>query len=208
MNSSRGPAPPLVLASQSPRRAQLLAMLGLQFEVLPADVDETYLPGEVPDAHVKRLACDKVEAVARRRPDALILGSDTVVVLDDEVLGKPVDEAAAVATLLRLQGREHRVETGIAVRDPAGVTKSAVVGVQVTFKPFHEQTAREYVATGEPMDKAGSYGIQGYGATLVERIDGDYFAVMGLPVVGTLKLLRELGWRYDFKGLVPCRHSQ
>lgn len=212
-------APPLVLASQSPRRAQLVGMLGLSFEVAPADIDETYFPGEVPSEHAQRLALTKAVTIASRRPDALVVGSDTVVVLDGEVLGKPGDEEEALSMLMRLQGRDHRVETGIAVVAPGtrgpiqlrdGVIegmnqplRSAVEGVRVRFRSFDERTAREYVATGEPMDKAGAYGIQGYGATLVERIDGDYFAVMGLPVARMVQLFRELGYRYDFRGLEP-----
>jgi len=195
--------PPLVLASGSPRRAQLLAMLGLDFEVVPPEIDEGFASYELPSAHAERLAREKVEAVARARPDALVLGSDTVVVIEGEVLGKPVDEAEALEMLLRLQGREHRVETGVAVRGPDGRLLSTVEGVRVRFRPFDRETALAYIATGEPLDKAGAYGIQGYGATLVERIDGDFFAVMGLPVVRTVELFEALGWRYSFRGFEP-----
>lgn len=211
-------APTLILASQSPRRAQLLSMLGLDFEVLPADIDESFRPGEWPAAHARRLAEEKALRVAAARPHAVVIGSDTVVVLDDEVLGKPADEAEAVRMLMRLQGRAHRVESGIAVvgRAPLGgppasapavetVLRSGVEGVDVHFRPFDEETARRYVATGEPLDKAGAYGIQGRGATLVERIDGDFFAVVGLPIVRMLSLLREIGWCYNFRGLEPVR---
>ncbi|MBX6363140.1 MAG: septum formation protein Maf [Gemmatimonadetes bacterium] len=211
-------APTLILASQSPRRAQLLAMLGLDFEVLPADIDESYRPGEQPAAHARRLAEEKALRVAAMRPDGVVIGSDTVVVVDGEVLGKPADEEDAVRMLMRLQGRAHRVETGIAVvartpldgrcgRAPGVRTelRSAVEGVDVHFRPFDEATARRYVATGEPLDKAGAYGIQGRGATLVERIDGDYLAVVGLPVVRMLALLREIGWCYNFRGLEPVQ---
>jgi septum formation protein len=128
------------------------------------------------------------------------VGSDTVVVLDGELLGKPADGAAAVATLLRLQGREHRVETGIAVVAPDGRVESSVVGVRVRFRRFQRRTAEEYVATGEPLDKAGAYGIQGFGATIVEEIEGDYYAVMGLPVARMISLIRAMGWRYNFRG--------
>ena len=196
--------PPLILASQSPRRAQLLEMLGLRFEILPAHIDERYLPGETPHAHVERLAREKAQAIAAQRTDALVVGSDTVVVLDGDVLGKPRDEAHAVEMLLRLQGREHRVETGVAVVAPGGGLRSATEAVRVHFRAFDAATARAYVATGEPMDKAGAYGIQGYGATIVDRIDGDFFAVMGLPVARTIDLLGQLGWRYDFRGLQRC----
>ncbi len=193
--------PPLVLASQSPRRAQLLRSLRLSFDIAPADVDESQLPGETARAHAERLACEKALTVARRRPDALVVGSDTVVVVDGVVLGKPRDAAEATGMLMRLQGRAHTVETGIAVACDGGRAVSAVESVRVLFRPFDEETATGYVATGEPMDKAGAYGIQGFGATLVERIEGDFFAVMGLPIVRMFALFEELGWRYTFDGL-------
>ena len=199
--------PPLVLASQSPRRAQLLGMLGLAFEVVPADIDESVRPDESATAYVERLAREKAGTVAAARPDALIVGSDTVVVLDGEILGKPVDEDDAVRMLLRLSGREHRVETGIAVRAPDGRLVSDVERVRVHFRAVDERDAREYVRTGEPMDKAGAYGIQGYGATIVETIDGDFFAVMGLPVARMIALFRRLDWRYDFRGLAPLEQA-
>ena len=192
--------PRLILASQSPRRAQLLDMLGLSFDVLPADVDETYLPGEEPGAHAERLAREKALKLAALHADAVVIGSDTVVVLDGDVLGKPRDEDEAVRTLMRLQGRSHVVATGVAVV-AGGHTSSGVERVDVEFVPFDEAHARAYVATGEPMDKAGAYGIQGFGATIVKRIEGDFFAVMGFPIVRFTSLLRERGWHYDFRGL-------
>ncbi len=216
------PSPRIVLASQSPRRRQLLELIGLSFDVEPADVDETYPPGEPPPDHARRLAVEKTQVVMLRRPGALVVGSDTVVVVDGELLGKPRDAAEALRMLMRLQGREHEVHTGIAVgasrallRDAAapGETRGAielarvaagVETVRVRFRAFDEATARAYVATGEPMDKAGAYGIQGYGATIVECIEGDYFAVMGLPIGRMIDLMRQLGWRYNFRGLVPA----
>jgi septum formation protein len=195
----RGPAR-LVLASKSPRRLQLLQMLGLEFEVWPAEIDERYRAGEEPQAHAERLAREKAEAIAAGQRDALVIGSDTVVVVDGAVLGKPVDDADAVSMLMRLQGREHVVATGIAIAQ-AEHSRSAVESVYVRFRRFDERTAHEYVATGEPLDKAGAYGIQGYGAALVERIAGDFFAVMGLPIARMIELLAEFGWRYDFRGL-------
>lgn len=196
-------APPLVLASRSPRRVQLLEMLGLDFEVLPAEVDETRHPAGAPAQVAEHLAREKARAVAALRPDALVIGCDTLVVIDGEVLGKPRDEAHAVQTLLRLEGREHRVETGIAVAAPDGRMESSVEGVRVRFRPFDRRMAEDYVATGEPLDKAGSYGIQGYGATLVDWIEGDFFAVMGLPIARMISLFRALGWRYNFRGFEP-----
>lgn len=195
--------PPLVLASQSPRRAQLLEMLGLTFDVVPAEIDESLERGEPPSIHVERLAREKAEAVAALRPDALVIGSDTIVVVDGEILGKPKGRDEAIEMLLRLQGREHRVETGIAVAAPDGRVESSVEGVRVGFRPFDRKTAEDYVSTGEPLDKAGAYGIQGYGATLVDLIEGDFFAVMGLPLARMVSLFRALGWRYNFRGFEP-----
>ena len=196
--------PRLVLASASPRRRELLERLGLAFDVLPADVDESPLPGEAPAAMALRLAEGKALSIAHVRPQALVVGSDTIVVIDGQVMGKPVDEEDAARMLLRLQGREHRVETGIAVVAPppdggkAARVASSTVAVGVRFRAFDEEFARAYVRTGEPLDKAGAYGIQGHGSALVERIDGDYFAVMGLPVTRMLSHFEELGWSYRF----------
>jgi septum formation protein len=193
--------PALVLASQSPRREQLLKMLGLQFDVSPADVDETYRKGENAKAHAERLAREKALKVSARRPEALVIGSDTVVVLDRKVLGKPRDTGEAVEMLMRLQGRTHRVETGIAIATPDQLVLSGVESVRVHFRSFDRDVAEAYVATQEPMDKAGAYGIQGFGAAIVERIEGDFFAVMGLPIGRMLALLRAAGWRYNFQRL-------
>lgn len=191
-------APPIVLASTSPRRRQLLAQLGLRFEAVPAELDESALPDERAVPHVRRLALEKARAVAALRPDALVIAGDTVVVLDGEIVVKPEGPDDAVAMLLRLQGRTHRVETGVAVVAPGGEEAADVVGADVTFRPFDAGLARAYVATGEPLDKAGAYGIQGFGAVLVESIRGDYFAVMGLPVARLVELLGRLGWAYRF----------
>jgi septum formation protein len=191
-----------VLASQSPRRLQLLQSLGIAVHVQPADIDESYHEGEEPGVRAERLAREKVAAVAAQDPDSVVIGSDTVVVVDGVVLGKPRDEDDAVAMLLRLQGRSHEVATGIAVA-AAGRTLSSVERVEVRFRAFGEALARAYAETGEPLDKAGGYGIQGYGAALVESIRGDYYAVMGLPIGRTLLLLEEAGWVYDFRGLHP-----
>lgn len=191
-------APPrVVLASQSPRRRDLLAQIGIAHEVRPADVDESVRPGEAPDVYTERLAREKAAAVAAHEPDAIVVAADTTVVIDGEILGKPRDAADAEAMVRRLSGRAHEVFTGIAVRRGARAI-SAVERVRVTFRVLTDVEVAGYVATGEPMDKAGAYGIQGYGATLVERIDGDYFAVMGLSLVRTVALLRELGAEYAF----------
>ena len=195
--------PSLVLASASPRRTALLDMLGLAHEVMHADVDETLVRGESAEAHVERLACAKASVVAGLRPDAIVLGADTVVVIDGEVLGKPARCQDAVATLLRLAGRDHVVLTGLALASPRGAVYSAVSTTRVTFCAFDEDRARRYVSTGEALDKAGSYGIQGLGAALVESIEGDYFTVVGFPVPDLMRLLERAGWRYVFGTLEP-----
>ncbi len=190
---------PVILASQSPRRRELLSLIGISHAVQPADIDESMLPNEDPRAHCERLARQKVEVIAEREPEALVIGSDTIVILDGEVLGKPADEAEARATIARLSGRSHLVMTAVAVRY-RGQERAAVEEVGVTFHPLSAGQIAEYVATGEPMDKAGAYGIQGYGATIVARVDGDYFAVMGLPLQRLVRLLAELGVHYRFGG--------
>ena len=192
----------VILASASPRRRDLLTMIGIAHEVIPADVDETYLPGEPPIAHAERLAREKGAALAARAPDAVVIAADTIVVIDDEVLGKPRDTADAARMLRRLAGRTHTVFTAVAVAHGARM-ESGVEAVTVTFRPLDDATIAAYVATKEPMDKAGSYGIQGFGAAIVERIDGDYFAVMGLAIGRMLELLRRVGVRYAFRGLEP-----
>ena len=191
--------PEVILASQSPRRRELLSLVGIAHAVQPADIDETQWQGEAPRAHCERLAREKVAAVAKREPKALVIGSDTIVILDGEVLGKPADEAEARATLARLSGRSHTVMTAVAVRW-RGEERSAVEEVGVTFHALSAEQIAQYVATREPMDKAGAYGIQGYGATIVARVDGDYFAVMGLPLQRLVRLLAELGVYYRFGG--------
>jgi septum formation protein len=191
----------VVLASQSPRRRDLLALVGVAHEVRPADVDESVRPGEAPDAYVRRLAGEKARAVADALgdPGAAVVAADTTVVVDGEILGKPADAAEARAMVRRLAGRAHEVFTGMAVvRGPR--LADAVERVGVTFRPLGDDEIAAYVATGEPMDKAGAYGIQGYGATIVERVDGDYFAVMGLSLRRTVALLGEVGVRYAFAG--------
>jgi septum formation protein len=190
----------VILASQSPRRRELLTLIGIAHEVRPADIDERYLAGEEPAAHAERLAREKAHRVARESPDRLVIGSDTIVVVDGDVLGKPRDEPEAERMLARLAGRSHTVLTAVAVVW-RGETRSAVEEVGVTFHPLDATAIHAYVRTGEPMDKAGAYGIQGFGATIVARVDGDYFAVMGLPLQRLVRLLAELGVRYTFGSL-------
>jgi septum formation protein len=187
----------VILASQSPRRRQLLALVGIEHDVRPADVDESLVVGELPEQYAERLAREKAEVVGAVEKDALVIGADTTVVIDNIVLGKPLDVGDAERMLRMLSGRSHTVITAVAACWE-GRTVSGVELVDVTFRPLDDDEIRQYVATGEPMDKAGAYGIQGHGATIVRRIDGDYFAVMGLSLVRLVALLRELGVSYDF----------
>jgi len=190
--------PRVLLASASPRRRELLNLVGIEHEVRPANIDETYLAGEKPREHAERLAREK--AVAIDAPDAVTIGSDTIVVVDGQVLGKPRDRAHAAAMLRQLSGRSHVVMTGVAARW-RGVLASGLEEVGVTFRTLSEDDIERYIDTGEPMDKAGAYGIQGFGATIVDRVDGDYFAVMGLPLNRLVRLLQSLGLNYDFGAL-------
>jgi septum formation protein len=187
----------VVLASSSPRRRQLLDLIGIRHDVIPADIDESQVVGELPEQYAERLARSKSGVVAAQHPDAVVIGADTIVVVDELVLGKPRDVGDAARMLGMLSGRSHTVMTAVAVCHQ-GKIESAVEVVDVTFMPIDETAIAEYVATGEPMDKAGAYGIQGYGATIVRRIDGDYFAVMGLSLVRLVGLMRTLGISYDF----------
>jgi septum formation protein len=192
--------PNVVLASASPRRRELLTLIGIEHSVVPSNFDETMQPGEEPLGHALRLAMQKAGAVAGAHPDAVVIGADTVVVLDGEVLGKPSTTAAAGGMLRALNGRTHTVITAVAVAYGGAVRRGAEQ-VAVTFRRLDDDEVEAYVATGEGMDKAGAYGIQGFGATIVERIEGDYFAVMGLPLVRLVGLLREVGVRYRFGSL-------
>lgn len=190
----------LVLASGSPRRADVLGALSIPFRVDPADIPETRQPGEPATAFVERLASEKARAVATRHPDAWVLAGDTVVILDERILGKPGTPDEAEAMLLSLAGRNHWVATGMALRGPGSRTLSGVNQTLVRFREYGAATARAYVRTGEPMDKAGGYGIQGMGAAMVLGVEGDYFTVMGFPVALFMDLLERAGLRYTFGG--------
>jgi len=194
-------SPRVILASASPRRRELLDLVGIAHEVQPADIDETYRVGEEAPAHAERLAREKGETVAARNPDAIVISADTIVVIDGLVLGKPRDEADAARMLAMLSGQTHVVLTAVAVAY-RGRMRSGVESVRVTFRVLDGERIGAYIATVEPMDKAGAYGIQGFGATLVERIDGDYFAVMGLALARMVDLLQEIGVRYEFGALL------
>ncbi len=163
----------------------------------PADTDESLRTGELPQAYAERLARTKAETIASLNDGALVIGADTIVVIDDAVLGKPRDVGDAERMLGILSARSHTVMTAVAVCYEAK-TVSSVEMVDVTFRALGEDEIRSYVATREPMDKAGAYGIQGYGATIVRRIDGDYFAVMGLSLIRLVSLMGEVGVSYDF----------
>lgn len=178
----------LILASASPRRVELLRAAGLAFAAVPAEVDETPLAGEAPVAHVLRLARLKAERVAAHHPDDVVLGADTVVATDGLLLGKPTDDDDARAMLERLSGRTHEVLTGVAIAR-GGEIATGVDRTLVHFAQLSEEDLAWYVASGEPRDKAGAYGIQGRASRFVDRIDGSYSNVVGLPVSLTIRLL-------------------
>ena len=197
---------PVVLASASPRRADVLGMLGLAFVVVPAGVEERRGATESPRGYVRRLSREKVREVVRARPDAVVVGGDTIVVLDGRVLEKPRDRAGAVDMLTSLSGRAHWVYSGLAVA-ANGEIASRVATARVVFRALTRDVIERYVETGEPLDKAGAYGIQGYGAALVERVEGDYYAVVGLSVAALVGLLPEVGFDYVPGALVASRSS-
>jgi len=190
-------SPPLILASASPRRRQLLEMLGIEHRVVPPDVDETRHAGEDPAAYVSRLAREKAAAISAREPDALVLAADTTVVLGPDLFGKPETAEEAAAMLSRLSGRTHQVYTGVALARGERI-ESALDVSDVTFRALDPGSITDYVATGEPMDKAGAYAVQGRGAALVAGIRGDFFGVMGLPLRLVVELLGRFGRPYRF----------
>ena len=188
------PARRIVLASGSPRRRELLAAMGIPFEVLTSDVDETVAVYDGPADFALQLARRKAHAVAGRVADALVIGGDTVVELDGRIFGKPADEAAALATLGRLSGRAHRVVTGLAVLDTAtGVLRQGASSSTVRMRALADEEIRAYVASGEPFDKAGAYAVQGLGGRLVAAVDGELDTVIGLPTRTLRRLLAEFG---------------
>lgn len=185
----------IVLASQSPRRRQLLGQMGLEFTTQSPEIDESAFHGRDARDLVETLSREKARWVARQQtPDTLVIGADTVVVLDGAILGKPRDEGEAREMLSALSGRTHQVYTGVSLFHPGGRRTEHEV-TAVTFRPLSQEEIAAYVATGEPMDKAGAYGIQGLGALLVERLEGDYFNVMGLPLCRLGRMLAAAGVR-------------
>lgn len=180
----------LVLASSSPRRRQLLEQLGVEFEVFSADIDESVQPLENPEDYVSRLALQKCQKVFELlQQDAVVIGSDTSVIVDQKILGKPEDEEDALSMLMALSGRWHQVMTAVAIKDQH-TTRKILVTTNVEFCELTEQMCRTYWQTGEPFDKAGSYGIQGIGGSFVKQINGSYTAVVGFPLAQVAQLLR------------------
>lgn len=178
----------VILASASPRRKELLGYIVPRFEIIPADVDET-LPEEIPaEKSAEFLAVKKAVHISAQYPESIVIGSDTVVIVDGEILGKPADEADAYRMLKKLSGKVHTVVTGVCISQ-GEKKKSFSEATRVEFYPLSEEEIRNYIATGDPMDKAGAYGIQGEGCVLIKGIEGDFFTVMGLPAA---RLKREL----------------
>jgi septum formation protein len=193
---SAGSAPLLVLASASPRRRELLASVGLNFSVVASDAPEEETPGETPQEHVIRLSKEKARQVAGSPevPGRWFIGSDTIVLRDEAILGKPKDAEDASAMLASLSGRSHRVLSGYAVFDrQTGATVAGAVSTAVRFKELTEAEIAGYIATGEPFDKAGSYAIQGIGVFMVLAIEGSYTNVVGLPLCEVIEVLESLG---------------
>ncbi len=187
---------PVILASGSPRRRELLEQAGLSFDIKVGEVDESPRKDESPLALASRLARAKAEAVASTQTEtALVLGADTIVVVDDQILGKPRDEADAIQTLQLLSGKEHEVITAFAMTQSPACEQWAVrsVHTRVRFLELTRERIERYVLSGEPLDKAGSYAIQGLGGALIERIDGSYSNVVGLPIVEVLECLARMG---------------
>ena len=192
--------PALILASASPRRHQLLAQIGVPFEVIVADVDESVHPGETPGVYVRRLAREKALEVLRREQGRLpVLGADTSVILGREILGKPRDREQAVAMLQRLSGCTHEVYSAVALAQDEDRVEDRLNVTRVTFAPLESEWIEAYCDTGDPMDKAGAYGVQGHAAERIERIEGSFFGVMGLPLYETSLLLNTFGW-YSWEG--------
>ena len=188
----------IILASASPRRAEVLSDAGIRFAALSTDIDETRSPGEPADAMVRRLAAVKARAAAALLGGAaeplIVIGADTVVEIEGDVLGKPNSAASARVMLERLAGKSHHVLTGVAIlRLPDGAARVEVESTKIRFAPLTTAEIDEYIDTGEPLDKAGAYGIQGYGGRFVERIEGCYFNVVGLPLARVYRILKELG---------------
>jgi len=195
----------LILASASPRRAEILHNAGFTFDIFPADVDETLLPNERAEDYVRRLAAEKarvgMERLGRDAAPAIVIGADTTVVANDQILGKPTSEEDARRMLRLLSGQTHEVLTGLSVmRSTDGHSASDVEITRVGFAALPESEMEDYLVSGEPFDKAGAYGIQGIGGRYVTRIEGCYFNVMGLPLSRLCSMLQTLGWKNETSG--------
>lgn len=201
MDSSIVDSTTLVLASNSPRRRELLLRLGVTFQVCPQDIDESVLDAEKPHAYVQRVALEKAQSALAVNPDALVLAADTSVIVDDQILGKPQDSADAAFMLALLSNREHIVLTAITLADSLR-QRSAVVRTTVNFRPISTAEMQRYWETGEPIGKAGAYAIQGFGAAFVESIEGSFSNVVGLPLFETAEYLQEFGVAIWQQGLV------
>lgn len=183
----------LILASSSPRRKELLELANLPFEILVSDIEETIPGNELPETIVQLLARQKAMAVAEKARDAYVIGADTIVVYNGIILGKPKTTEDAYATLKMLSDKTHEVLTGVSIISPEREV-TFFERTKVTFWPLAEEEIKQYIASGEPMDKAGSYGIQGRGSLLVKKVEGDYFSVVGLPIARTVRELKKLGF--------------
>ncbi|MGD0278860.1 MAG: Maf family protein [Smithella sp.] len=182
-----------ILASESPRRREILKSVGLNFKIIPAHVNENYFAGESPQEHVKRLARDKAMVIARKYPEAWVLGADTIVVIDGIILGKPGNKTRARKMLERLSGREHKVFTGFSITHIASrICQTKVIQSAVRFKTISPEELDWYLACDEPYDKAGGYAIQGKGAYFIKSIRGSYTNVIGLPLCELLETLKKL----------------
>lgn len=192
--------PSLILASNSPRRRELLRQIGVHFSVAPADVDENIMPGEAAETYATRVARDKARIAAARVHAGIVIAADTIVVFDDEILGKPADSTEAACMLEKLSGRVHSVITAVVLKD-AGTGRELVKSAttKVWFRKLSPVEIASYVESGEPLDKAGAYGIQERGALLVDRIEGCYFNVVGLPLSILGELLKEMGFKIWIK---------
>lgn len=191
--ASSSPQTELILASASPRRRELLGQLHITARILPADVDESVLPGEAPQAYVRRIAADKVRTIAQVHPAALVLGADTTVVGSTGILGKPANADEAADMLRQLSGTTHQVWTGVCVAQGERMMQREVLS-RVQFCPLNDADIAAYIASGEPMDKAGAYGIQGLAGMFIEHLSGSHSNVMGLPLFETASMLRAMGW--------------
>jgi septum formation protein len=187
----------LILASSSPRRKEIFELLGLPFEVVSPGLEEVFRPDRTPADEAVNWAVEKARAIHRREPDAIVIGSDTVIDLEGKTIGKPADHKDAIRILLLLAGRTHTIVTAVAAVFPDGKERIAVETTKVRLRPASMEVLIRYAATGEPLDKAGAYSLQGEGRKLIDSIEGDYLSAVGLPLRAVAGLLREAGIRIE-----------